>query len=86
MINAEDFGLVLLSRAYYNSIRKEKPDKNKPYIIKALLLSLYYEGFIYHTRVSEEEDESNKVVTRKLIQLFFTHREQLEVIKRFVFN
>jgi hypothetical protein len=59
LINAEEFSLILLLRAYYNSIRKEMPDKNKPYIIEALLLSLHYKSFIYHIRVSEKEDKSN---------------------------
>ena len=63
LVNAEEFGLVLLLRAYYNSIRKEMPDRNKLYIIKALLLSLYYEDFIYYIRISEEEDKNNKIVT-----------------------
>jgi hypothetical protein len=42
LINIEEFSLILLLRAYYNLIRKEIPDKNKPYIIEVLLLSLYY--------------------------------------------
>jgi hypothetical protein len=84
LIDAEEFGLVLSSRAYYNSIRKEIPDKNKPHTIEALLLSLHHEGFIYHTRVSEEENEGGKVIARKLIQLFFAHHEQLEAAKRFI--
>jgi hypothetical protein len=67
LINAEEFSLILLLRVYYNSIRKKMPDKNKPHIIEALLLSLHYKGFIYHTKVSEKEKKSNKIVTRKLI-------------------
>jgi len=84
LINTEEFGLVLSSRAYYNSIRKEIPDRNKPHTIEALLLSLHDQGFIYHTRVSEELDEEDQVIARKLTQLFFAHREQLEAAKRFV--
>jgi hypothetical protein len=34
--------------------------------------------------VSEELDKKGQVITRKLIQLFFTHREQLEAAKCFV--
>jgi len=41
LIDAEEFSLVLSSRAYYNSIRKEIPDKNKPHTIEALILSLH---------------------------------------------
>jgi hypothetical protein len=47
LINAEGFRLILFSRAYYNSIRKKISDKSKPKIIKALLLSLKKEDFIY---------------------------------------
>jgi hypothetical protein len=54
LIDAEDLGLVLSSKQYYNLIRKETPDKLKPYTVEALLLSLYDQGFIYRTRVSEE--------------------------------
>jgi hypothetical protein len=84
LIDAESFGLVLSSRAYYNSIRKEIPDKSKPETIEALLLSLEEEGFIYQTRVSAEEDEQGRVTARKLLQIFFAHRKQLEAAQRFV--
>jgi hypothetical protein len=67
LINIEEFNLILLLRIYYNSIRKEILNKNKPYIIEALLLSLYYKDFIYYIRISEEKDKDNKVITRKLI-------------------
>src|SRR5437764_1047237 len=85
LIDAEKLGLILSSKQYYNLIRKEVPDKLKPYTIEALLLSLDGHGFIYRTRVSEEEDkeEEGKVISRKLIQLFFAHKEQLEAAKRF---
>jgi hypothetical protein len=84
LIDAEEFGLVLSSRAYYNSIRKEILDRNKPHTIEALLLSLHDQGFIYHAWVSEELDKEDRVIARKLTQLFFAHREQLEAAKRFV--
>jgi hypothetical protein len=47
LINAESFRFILSSRVYYNSIRKEIPNKSKSEIIKALLLSLKKEDFIY---------------------------------------
>lgn len=86
LIDAEEFGLVLSSRAYYNTVRKEIPDKSKPHTIEALLLSLHDQSFIYHTRISIEEDGEGKIIGRKLIQLFFAHRQQLEAAKRFVSN
>ena len=39
------------------------PDKNKLYIIKVLLLLLYYKDFTYYIRVSKEEDKNNKIIT-----------------------
>src|SRR5438045_9775078 len=41
LIDAEDLGLVLSSKQYYNLIRKEISDKLTPYIIDALFLTLY---------------------------------------------
>jgi hypothetical protein len=75
LIDAEEFGLVLSSRVYYNSIRKEKPNKNKPHMIETLLLSLHHKDFIYYIKVSEEKNESNKIIIRKFIQLFFIYRK-----------
>jgi hypothetical protein len=51
-------------------MRKEIPDKSKPKIIITLLKMLDENGFIYRTRVSVEEDESDTVITCKLVQLF----------------
>src|SRR5437763_16044981 len=84
LIDAEKLGLILSSKQYYNLIRKEVPDKLKPSTIEALLLSLDGHGFIYRTRVSEEEDkeEEGKVISSKLSQLLFAHKEKLEAAKR----
>ena len=71
LIDAEEFGIFLSSRAYYNSIRKEIPDKDKPHTIEALLISLHDQEFIYHTRVDEKLDKEDQVIARKLTQLFF---------------
>ena len=67
LIDAEDLGLILSKKQYYNLIRKEVPDKMKPYIIGALLLSLDDSGFVYRTRVSVEENKIGKIIIRKLI-------------------
>jgi hypothetical protein len=57
----------MLAKDYYNSVRKEIPDKSKPKIIITLLRMLDENGFIYRTRVSVEEDESGTVITHKLV-------------------
>ena len=40
VLEAEEFGLAILVRDYYNSIRKIIPNKNKPEIINDLLIVL----------------------------------------------
>jgi hypothetical protein len=40
LINAEELGVILLSRDFYNSVRKEYPDKAKPKTIVVLLRAL----------------------------------------------
>ena len=49
--------MVVSSRDYYNSIRKEVPDKSKPRTINALLVMLEENSFVFRTRVSIEEDK-----------------------------
>ena len=84
LIDAEDFGVVVSSRDYYNSVRKEVPDKLKPRTIDALLVMLEENSFIFRTRVSVEEDEQGVPISRKLVQIWFAHRKQLEAAQRFV--
>jgi hypothetical protein len=83
VLKAEELGLVLISREYYNSLRKLVPDKAKPETIDALLMELHEAGFVYRTRVQEDVDDEDNVVKRKMIQLWFTHREQLNIAARF---
>jgi hypothetical protein len=49
LIDAEDLGLVLSSKQYYNLVCKETPGKLKPHTIEALLRSLHEQSFIYRT-------------------------------------
>jgi hypothetical protein len=84
LIDAEDFGVVLSSRDYYNSVRKEIPDKSKPKTIEALLVMLEENSFVYQTRVKVEVDEDDEPIGRELVQIFFAHRKQLEAAQRFV--
>jgi DNA-binding HxlR family transcriptional regulator len=58
------------AKDYYNTVRKEIPDKAKPKTIVALLRMLEDNGFVYRTRVSVKEDEYGTSIARKLVQLF----------------
>jgi hypothetical protein len=85
LIDAEELGVVLSFRAYYNSARKELPDKSKPQTIMVLLRVLEDQQFVYHIRFKVEVDELTGIpVGRKLIQLFFAHRAQLNAATHFV--
>jgi MULE transposase domain len=84
LIDAEDLGVVLSSRDYYNSVRKQLPDKAKPETIVALLRMLEDNKFVYTTRFKVEKDLTGKPISRKLVQLFFAHPKQLEAATRFV--
>jgi hypothetical protein len=66
VLKAEEFGLIILARDYYNSVRKMIPDKDKPEIIDGLLIALQEAGFIYRCRVKVEENEEGNPVSRKL--------------------
>jgi len=68
LIEAEEIGVVLSARDYYNSVRKELPDKSKPQTIVALLRMLEDEKFVYQTRFEKEVDKiTKKVIGRKLV-------------------
>jgi hypothetical protein len=50
-----------------------------------LLRMLEDQKFIYLTRFEKQIDKNtNKVIGRKLIQLFFAYRQQLDIAARFV--
>jgi hypothetical protein len=79
LIDSKDLDVIISAKDYYNSVRKEIPDKSKPKIIITLLRMLDENGFIYRTRVSIEEDESGTVVTRKLDENGFIYRTRVSV-------
>ena len=56
LIDAEDLGVVLSSRDYYNSIRKYLPDKAKPETIVTLSRMLEDNKFVYTTCFEVEKD------------------------------
>jgi hypothetical protein len=66
LIDAEDLGVIVLAKDYYNTVRKEMPDKSRPKTIVALLRMLEDNGFIYRRRVSVEEDKSGALIARML--------------------
>jgi hypothetical protein len=41
-------------------------------------------SFVFRTRVSIEEDKQGVAISRKLVQIWFAHRKQLEAAQRFI--
>jgi hypothetical protein len=83
VLESEDFGITISAREYYNSVRKMVPDKDQPQTINGLLIALQEEGFVYRTRVKIEENDVGKPIDRKMLQIWFTHRQQLDAAARF---
>jgi hypothetical protein len=81
VLESKEFGVTISAREYYNSVRKMITDKEQPQTINGLLMTLQ-EGFVYGTRVKVEEDNAGEPVKRQMVQLWFTHREQLNAAAR----
>ena len=64
---------MITIREYYNQIRKIKANKDKLKTIEDILIALYKTGFVFRTRQDIKKDKTNKVINKKLIQIFFTH-------------
>jgi hypothetical protein len=69
VLEAEEFGITISAREYYNSVRKIIADKDQPQTIDGLLVALQEEGFVYRTRVEIEEDNDGVAIKRKMIQI-----------------
>ena len=66
VLEAEEFGITITARQYYDSVRKMVPDKSKPKTINSLLIALQEAGFIYRTRVKITKDEDSRLISWKL--------------------
>jgi hypothetical protein len=82
LIDAEDLGVIVSAKDYYNTVRKERFNKAKSKTIITLLRMLKDNELIYRTRVSIEKSVTG--ISRKFIQLFWAYRKQLEAAQRFV--
>jgi len=82
-------GLLIGKRAYYNLtvVRDKLADKERDDTITALLYGLREDNFRFATRTTEElevqEDGTDKVISRKLVQIFFYHIECAQLARRF---
>ena len=65
---ADEFGLRLTSREYYNIVRIKPVDGTDEKSIEGLLVAIQEAGFIYEPRIEDEIDiKSNTIISRKLL-------------------
>ena len=77
-------GLSLTRREYYNLKKHQIPDGRDEKTIEGLLYALDAADFIHRCRIEDEFDESGTILSRKLVQIWFTHPKLLEASARFV--
>ena len=77
-------GLTLTRREYYNLKKNAAPDCRDDSTIDGLLYALDDTGFIYRCRVDSEVTESGKVISRRLIQIWFTHPKLLQLSAAYI--
>ena len=66
--SADEFGLKLTSREYYNIVKIKPVDGTDEKLIEGLLVAIQEAGFIYRPRIETEVDiESGAVISRKLL-------------------
>jgi hypothetical protein len=84
ILEDDEYGLLITQKEYYNHLRNKPADKDKPKTIEALIVALDEARFVYRTRFEIDLDSEGNAISRKLVQLFFAHRSQLEAARRFV--
>lgn len=77
-------GLSLTRREYYNLKKHHTLSVKDETTIEGLLYALDTAGFVYRCRLEEEVNDSSKVVSRRLLQIWFTHSKLLTISARFV--
>jgi hypothetical protein len=81
----DEYQLKLTAKEYYNSIRNETLNGEDPQTIEGLLIALDNAGFIHRCRYKDVVDEqTGKVISRKLVQIWFTHQDLIDAAARFV--
>ena len=77
-------GLSLTRREYYNLKKHQSLDSRDEKTIEGLLYALDAAGFVYRCRIEDEFDDAGKIVSRKLIQIWFTHPKLIAASARYV--
>jgi hypothetical protein len=79
VLEQEEYGITLSAKEYYNLVRTPLNQVEQTHTANTLLLMLEEKGFIFRCIVEIEEDLDGRVISRRLIQIFFIHSNQIEL-------
>jgi hypothetical protein len=79
----EEYGMILPVKDYYSLVRTPLNQVDHIHAANALLL-VEDHGFIFRCRVEVEEDLEGRVISRKPVQIFFVHPDQIILGQRFM--
>lgn len=74
-------------KTYYNFLRDRQPNKVNPDPISGPLRALKDKEFLFRIRVKDKyknDGENEKIVSRKLVQIFFYQPEAIHSARRFI--
>lgn len=81
LLRGDSGGLLIDERAYYNLVRHQKLDKNNQDTVSGLLRALDEQGFRFRLR-TEETFDGDRLVNRKLLQIFFYAPAAVQLTQR----
>lgn len=77
-------GLSLTRKEYYQITKSSTLNLKDDKTIDGLLYALNDAEFKYRCRVTDSYDESGQIISRKLIQIWFTHEKLIEASTQFI--
>jgi hypothetical protein len=84
LLEQEKLGMTLSHKTYYNLLRKKLCDHSNPDTITGLLEVLQEADFVCRTRTDDELDADDNIISRKLVQIVFLHREAIRFGQRYI--
>jgi hypothetical protein len=67
VLEDEEYRLIITAKEYYNQVRKQPANKNKPKTIEGIIITLQEASFIYRMRVDIEEDGSGIIINKSFV-------------------
>ena len=67
VLNRDDLGISIDARIYYNLVRNSRGNKDRQETIEELLIALNKAGFYFRTRVEDQLDKLDNIISQKLL-------------------